>query len=137
MLPSDETEIKILCWLFCRQFISFFNKSLRTICQSMRQFYSSVRMVCVSIKKKLASDWTRAPLHSNGLCLRSKKISIRSNSLPIHSQKISIRSNCFPICSNNLLILPFINRSLSVHFSQLNSFCYRLVSVLPFTVSNN
>lgn len=74
-------------------------------------------------KKKLASDWTRAPLHSNGLCLCAKKISIRSNSLPIHSQKISIRSNCSPICSNNLLILLFINHSLSVHFSQSNSFC--------------
>lgn len=111
MSPSDEAEIKILfcfsitrifiitstkitdkhhqfCleWLFRRQFISVFNKSVW-------QFYSSVGTVRQSVWKIYSSVWM-------------------------------VSQTVWTLCR------PFINRSLSVHFSHLNGFL--LVSVLPF-----
>ena len=108
MSPSDETEIKILfcfsvtrifiitstkitdkhrqfCleWLFPRQFISVFNKSIwqfyssvRMVRQSVWKIYSSVSMVSQTIRRTLCRTFINRLLsvhffHSNGFLLVS------------------------------------------------------------------
>ena len=75
-------------WLFCRQFISVFNKSVRTVCQSVQQFYSSVWTVNLPISVLIIYS-------SVGMVCQSVQI--------IYSS-IQMVSQCF------------VDRSLTVHY---------------------